>query len=247
MSTARRVARRDARLRLESTCVAPFWEAHSRLPRAGFARSRLAWIAIPAPIARKHTRFIGEFLVSLAPWARSRTVAFMTIDEISDNFFLLDDWEDRYRYIIEFGRTLAPLPAEAHIDANKVQGCASQVWLTTVVQPNESRCSRRAIAPVETAPSMPSRTIPANKSALRNERDASSTLLPSPGVEDSISATTDRISANPMPTRAPERMSGTAFGSQTDAMPLCGRASDNTIWNVGSHTGFQSEAAMLGL
>ena len=69
----------------------------------------------------------------------SRTVAFMTIDEISDNFSLLDEWEDRYRYIIELGRTLAPLPAEAHIDANKVQGCASQVWLTTAVQPNGSR------------------------------------------------------------------------------------------------------------
>ena len=70
----------------------------------------------------------------------SRTVTFMTIDEISDNFLLLlDEWEDRYRYIIELGRTLAPLPAEAYIDANKVQGCASQVWLTTAVQPNGSR------------------------------------------------------------------------------------------------------------
>ena len=70
--------------------------------------------------------------------ATSRTVAFMTIDEISDNFSLLDEWEDRYRYIIELGRTLAPLPAEAHIDANKVQGCASQVWLTTSVRPDGS-------------------------------------------------------------------------------------------------------------
>ena len=64
--------------------------------------------------------------------------AVMTIDEISDNFSLLDEWDDRYRYIIELGRTLAPLPAEAHIDANKVQGCASQVWLTTSVQPDGS-------------------------------------------------------------------------------------------------------------
>lgn len=62
----------------------------------------------------------------------------MTIDEISDNFSLLDEWDDRYRYIIELGRTLAPLPAEAHIDANKVQGCASQVWLTTTVRPGGS-------------------------------------------------------------------------------------------------------------
>jgi len=63
----------------------------------------------------------------------------MTIDEISDNFSLLDEWDDRYRYIIELGRTLAPLPAEAHNNANKVQGCASQVWLTTTVQPNGPR------------------------------------------------------------------------------------------------------------
>jgi cysteine desulfuration protein SufE len=58
----------------------------------------------------------------------------MTIDEILDNFSLLDDWDDRYRYIIELGRTLAPLPDAAHTDANKVQGCASQVWLTTEIE-----------------------------------------------------------------------------------------------------------------
>jgi len=57
----------------------------------------------------------------------------MAIDEIIDNFELLDEWEDRYRYLIELGRTLEPLPAEAHTDANKVRGCASQVWLETSV------------------------------------------------------------------------------------------------------------------
>jgi cysteine desulfuration protein SufE len=55
----------------------------------------------------------------------------MTIDEISENFAILDEWDDRYRYLIELGRTLPPLPEAARIDANKVQGCASQVWLTT--------------------------------------------------------------------------------------------------------------------
>ena len=55
----------------------------------------------------------------------------MTIDEISENFAILDEWDDRYRYLIELGRMLAPLPEAARIDANKVQGCASQVWLTT--------------------------------------------------------------------------------------------------------------------
>jgi len=54
----------------------------------------------------------------------------MTIDDIRDNFALLDDWDDRYRYVIELGRTLTPMPEEEHSAANKVQGCASQVWLS---------------------------------------------------------------------------------------------------------------------
>jgi cysteine desulfuration protein SufE len=60
------------------------------------------------------------------------------IDEIVGNFELLDEWDDRYRYVIELGRTLAPLPDSAHNDANKVQGCASQVWLITHVKPDGS-------------------------------------------------------------------------------------------------------------
>ena len=58
-----------------------------------------------------------------------------TIDEIVENFTLLDEWDDRYRYVIELGRTLPPLADGAHTDANKVQGCASQVWLLTHVKP----------------------------------------------------------------------------------------------------------------
>jgi len=54
----------------------------------------------------------------------------MTIDEIRDNFALLDDWDDRYRYVIELGRMLDPMPEAEHSAANKVQGCASQVWLS---------------------------------------------------------------------------------------------------------------------
>ena len=54
----------------------------------------------------------------------------MTIDEIRDNFALLDDWDDRYRYVIELGRTLDPMPEAEHSAANKVLGCASQVWLS---------------------------------------------------------------------------------------------------------------------
>src|SRR6202008_4868358 len=58
------------------------------------------------------------------------------IDEIIGNFSILDDWDDRYRYLIELGRELPPLAETAHSDANKVQGCASQVWLDTTVRPN---------------------------------------------------------------------------------------------------------------
>ena len=58
------------------------------------------------------------------------------IDEIIENFALLDEWDDRYRYVIELGRMLAPLPDEVRNESNKVQGCASQVWLGTTVKPN---------------------------------------------------------------------------------------------------------------
>ena len=53
--------------------------------------------------------------------------------EISENFVFLDDWEDRYRYVIELGKRLPPLPEDARTDANKVKGCASQVWVETGV------------------------------------------------------------------------------------------------------------------
>lgn len=54
-----------------------------------------------------------------------------TIDQIIADFDLLDDWEDRYRYLIELGRALPPMPEAEHTEANKVRGCASQVWLVT--------------------------------------------------------------------------------------------------------------------
>ena len=62
--------------------------------------------------------------------------ATMPLDEIVDNFSLLEEWDDRYRYLIELGRGLAPLSEGDRTDANKVQGCASQVWLATTVRPN---------------------------------------------------------------------------------------------------------------
>lgn len=55
-------------------------------------------------------------------------------EEIRADFELLDDWEDRYRYVIELGRKLEPLPEDKRNAANKVQGCVSQVWLSTTIE-----------------------------------------------------------------------------------------------------------------
>ena len=57
----------------------------------------------------------------------------MALENILADFQLLDDWEDRYRYVIELGRALPPLPEAARTEANRVRGCASQVWLATEV------------------------------------------------------------------------------------------------------------------
>ncbi len=59
-----------------------------------------------------------------------------SIAEIEENFAFLDEWEDRYRYVIELGRTLAPLTEAEHSAENKVRGCASQVWLISEVAKN---------------------------------------------------------------------------------------------------------------
>lgn len=54
----------------------------------------------------------------------------MDIEEIIENFQFLDDWDDRYKYLIELGSALPPFPEEKQTAANKVQGCVSQVWVT---------------------------------------------------------------------------------------------------------------------
>lgn len=53
----------------------------------------------------------------------------MTIAQIIDDFSVLDDWDERYRYIIDLGRKMPPFPDALRTDAVKVRGCASQVWL----------------------------------------------------------------------------------------------------------------------
>jgi cysteine desulfuration protein SufE len=53
------------------------------------------------------------------------------LEALAEEFALFDDWEERYRHIIDLGRGLEPLSEDEHVEANKVRGCASQVWLVT--------------------------------------------------------------------------------------------------------------------
>ena len=56
------------------------------------------------------------------------------ITELLSDFEILDDWEDRYKHVIELGRELPPLPDSERVPENKVKGCASQVWITSGTQ-----------------------------------------------------------------------------------------------------------------
>ncbi|WP_026187367.1 SufE family protein [Ensifer sp. BR816] len=55
----------------------------------------------------------------------------VSLDQIIDDFAFLEEWEDRYRYVIELGKSLPEMPEVSRTSENKVQGCASQVWLVT--------------------------------------------------------------------------------------------------------------------
>jgi cysteine desulfuration protein SufE len=59
----------------------------------------------------------------------------MSIEQILDDFEVLDSWDDRYRYVIELGSALPPFPEAERTDRNKVQGCASQVWVVSETRP----------------------------------------------------------------------------------------------------------------
>jgi cysteine desulfuration protein SufE len=60
-------------------------------------------------------------------------VALPTLEEIEQDFAVLDDWEDKFKYVIELGGRLPPLADAYRTDTYKVQGCASQVWLHSTV------------------------------------------------------------------------------------------------------------------
>ncbi|HEV7370462.1 SufE family protein [Arenibaculum sp.] len=68
----------------------------------------------------------------------------MDIDELKENFSLFDEWEDRYRYLIDLGRALPPLDEARKTDVYKVEGCMSQVWLVPEAEAEGGRLSFRA-------------------------------------------------------------------------------------------------------
>ncbi|HBN32025.1 MAG: SufE family protein [Rhodobacterales bacterium] len=61
-------------------------------------------------------------------------MASAAFEEIAENFEFLDDWEDRYRYVIELGKAMPPLEDAFKVPATKVDGCASQVWLVPMIE-----------------------------------------------------------------------------------------------------------------
>ena len=66
-------------------------------------------------------------------------MASAAFEEIVEDFEFLEDWEERYRYVIEQGKAMAPLPDALKVPATKVEGCASQVWLHPVIEEGRFR------------------------------------------------------------------------------------------------------------
>src|SRR5690606_36824746 len=78
-----------------------------------------------------------SFRVTVAPQHTICAGTMTTIDTIGDDLYFLDEWEERYRYVIELGGDLAPYPESARDDVHKVPGCVSQVWLHTTRGPGD--------------------------------------------------------------------------------------------------------------
>lgn len=67
----------------------------------------------------------------------------LTLDEVKDTFAFFDDWEDRYRYVIELGKSLPDMPIDERVEANLVRGCQSLVWLVMQYDARADRISIR--------------------------------------------------------------------------------------------------------
>lgn len=78
--------------------------------------------------------------LSVAPARQAAYLGLMTrFDDIVADFEFLDDWDDRYKYLIDLGRALAPYPEARRDEAHKVKGCASQVWLAPDLETRDGR------------------------------------------------------------------------------------------------------------
>jgi cysteine desulfuration protein SufE len=104
----------------------PFETAGSRTPAV---RSLLELIQVNEPIKEP----AGLVATRDEPMDQLASIG-PSMAEIIENFSLLDEWDERYRYVIELGRGLGTFPEHARNDANKVPGCVSQVWLETSVR-----------------------------------------------------------------------------------------------------------------
>ena len=83
------------------------------------------------PIALLPPHALNSSPMSASPPIAARSALPPAIENLLQDFALLDDWEERYRYVVELGGELAPLAKKDYSAANKVSGCASQVWLVS--------------------------------------------------------------------------------------------------------------------
>ena len=91
----------------------------------------------------------------------------MTIERIIDDFGVIDDWDERYRYIIDLGRKMPPLSDAQRTDNAKVRGCASQVWL---IPTRETKNGRTTLHYVGESDAMIVRGLIAILLALYNDK-----------------------------------------------------------------------------
>ena len=91
------------------------------------AKAQAARLALPSALV---VRFAPDYLLR-ALKSPEFFLTQTTLASLKEDFQFLDDWEERFKYVIELGRSLEPLAEAERTAANKVQGCASQVWIAT--------------------------------------------------------------------------------------------------------------------
>jgi cysteine desulfuration protein SufE len=100
--------------------LSPLWVADS----AAFEKHKLASFAGP----------LGAMALADGEMTGETAMASANFEDIAETFEFLDDWEDRYRHVIELGKAMPPLDPAFKVDGLKVEGCASQVWLRPMIE-----------------------------------------------------------------------------------------------------------------